>query len=106
MGPAIASSSPWFASGSGGLLEDVDAAGRAEADDVGEAHVGALDLAVAGLAAEVMAHLPDVGDTRRRDRVTLRLEPARHVHGRRAVAPRGARLEERDGLTRRAQHQV
>jgi hypothetical protein len=38
-----------------------------------------LDLAVAGLAAEVMADLPDVRDPRGGDRVALRLEPARDV---------------------------
>ena len=37
----------------GGLLEDVDGAGGAEADHVREADLGALDLAVAGLAAQV-----------------------------------------------------
>ena len=55
---------------------------------------GALDLTVAGLAAEVVADLPDVRDAGRRDRVALRLEAARHVDRRRAVAPRRARAEE------------
>ena len=63
----------------GGLLEDVDAAGRAEADHVGQADLGALDLAVAGFTAKVVADLPDVGDAGRRDRVALRLQAARHV---------------------------
>src|SRR5262245_29734753 len=45
---------------SGGLLEDVDAAGGAQADDVGEPDLGVGDLAVARLAAEVVADLPDV----------------------------------------------
>ena len=58
---------------------------------MGQADLGALDLTVAGLAAEVVADLPDVGDAGRRDRVALRLEAARHVHRRRAVAPRWRR---------------
>src|SRR5215216_3238579 len=87
------------------LLQDVDAARRAEADDVGEPHGGPLDLAVAGLAPEVVADLPDVGDAGGGDRVALGLEPARDVHRRRAVPPRGARLEERHRLALAAQHQ-
>src|SRR5688500_9422114 len=43
-------------------LEDVHPAGRAETDDVGQADLGVGDLAVAGLAPQVVAHLPDVGD--------------------------------------------
>src|SRR5206468_3236072 len=46
----------------GGLLEDVYAAGGAEADDVRQTDLGSLDLAVAGLTAQVVAHLPDVRD--------------------------------------------
>src|SRR5690606_37877087 len=76
-----------------GLLEDVDAAGRAEADHVGQADLGALDLAVAGLAAEVVAHLPDVGDAGGGDRVALRLQAAGHVHRLGAVAPGSAAVE-------------
>src|SRR5688500_8227226 len=64
--------------GSGGL-QDVHAAGAAQPDDVGQADPGALDLAVAGLAAEVVADLPDVGDAGGRDRVALRLEAAGDV---------------------------
>ena len=73
---------------------------------MGQADLGALDLAVAGLAAEVVADLPDVGDAGRRDRVALRLEAARHVHRRLAVAPRGAGLEEVDRAARLAQPEV
>ena len=69
----------------------------AEADDVGEADLGALDLTIAGLTAKVVADLPDVGDAGRRDRVALRLQAAGHVDRRRAVAPRCARFEEVDG---------
>src|SRR4051794_3837860 len=39
----------------GGLLEDVHAAGGPETDHVRQTDLGALDLAVAGLAAEVVA---------------------------------------------------
>jgi hypothetical protein len=49
-----------------------------------------LDLAVPGLAAQVVADLPDVGDAGGRDRVALGLQAARHVHRGRAVAPGGA----------------
>src|SRR5918994_6486360 len=76
-----------------GLLEDVHAAGGAEADHMRKAHRGPLDLAVARLAPQVVADLPDVGDASGRDRVTLGLQAARHVDGCRAVAPGGARLE-------------
>ena len=87
-------------------LEDVDAARGAEADDVREADPGAFDLAVAGLAAKVVADLPDVGDAGRRDRVALRLEAARDVDRGRAVAPRRTRLEEVDRAALLAQHEV
>ena len=90
----------------GGLLQDVDAAGGAEADDVGQADLGALDLAVAGLAAEVVADLPDVGDAGGGDRVALGLQAAGHVHRGRAVAPRGAAVEEVDGAALLAEQEV
>ncbi len=61
---------------------------------MGEADLGAFDLTVAGFTAQVMADLPDVGDAGRGDRMTLRLETARHVHRRLAVTPRGTRVEE------------
>src|SRR5690606_20250154 len=92
--------------GSGGALEDVHAAGAAEADDVRQADRGVLDLAVAGLAPQVVADLPDVGDAGRRDGVALRLEAARDVDRQPPVAPGRARLEERDGLALGAQHEV
>src|SRR4051794_19933786 len=85
---------------SGSLLEDVDAARGAQADDVGQANLGALDLTVAGLTPQVVADLPDVGDAGRRDRVTLRLEATGHVDRELAVAPRGTGLEERHRVTR------
>ena len=84
----------------------MDAAGGAEADDVGQAHLGALDLTVAGLAAEVVAHLPDVGDAGGGDRVALRLQAAGHVHRGRAVTPRRAAVEEVDGAALLAELEV
>src|ERR1044072_3147729 len=80
----------------GGLFEDVSSAGRAEPDDVGQAHLGIGDLAVAGLTPEVVADLPDVGDAGGGDGVALGLQAARHVDGGAAVAPGGAGLEEVD----------
>ena len=73
---------------------------------MGEPDGGALDLAVACLTAEVGADLPDVGDAGRRDRMALRLEAARHVDRRLAVAPGRAGLEERHRLARLAQPEV
>src|SRR3954464_11072309 len=51
----------------GRALQDVDAAGRAEPDHVGQADLGVLDLAIAGLTPQVVADLPDVGDAGGRD---------------------------------------
>src|SRR5581483_2592737 len=90
----------------GGLLQDVNAAGRAEPDDVGQADLGVGDLAVAGLAPEVVADLPDVGDAGGGDGVALGLQAARHVDRRRAVPPAGAGLEEVDRPTLLAEHAV
>ena len=92
-GAAVAATSG--RSDSGGFLEDVDAAGGAEADDVGESDLGVGDLAVAGFVAEVVADLPDVGDAGGGDGVALGLEAAGHVDRGRAVAPGGPGLEER-----------
>ena len=79
---------------------------RAETDDVGQADLGALDLAVAGLAAEVVADLPDVGDAGGRDRVALRLEPARHVHRRRPSRHVAPDSKKSTALALGAQHEV
>src|SRR4029450_4685043 len=95
-----------FSGSGGGLLQDVDAARRAEAGDGGHADLGALDLTVAGLAAQVVADLPDVGDAGRRDRVALRLQAARDVDRRLAVTPRGTGQEEVGGAALLAQVQV
>ncbi len=71
-----------------------------------EPDAGSLDLTVAGLAAEVVADLPDVGDAGRRDRVAFRLEAAGDVDRDRAVAPRCRRVEEVDRAALLAQHEV
>ena len=55
-------------------------AGAAEADHVRQAELRALDLPLAGLAAQVRRHLVDVGDAGRAERVALREQPARDVH--------------------------
>src|SRR5208282_1583360 len=65
----------------GGLLEDVHGAGRAQADDVGQPHLGPLDLAVAGLPAQVGGHLVQIGHPGGADRVALGDEATRDVHG-------------------------
>ena len=46
-----------------------------ESDDMGQSDLGALDLPIAGFAAQVVADLPDVRDTGGRDRMSLRLRP-------------------------------
>src|ERR1039458_5095366 len=53
------------------LLENVDPTGGAQPDDVGQAHPGPLDLAVARPAAQGGGDLPDVANARRRDRAAL-----------------------------------
>ena len=89
-----------------GLLQDVHAARRAEPDHVGQPDAGPLDLAVAGLAPEVMTDLPDVGDAGGGDRMALRLETSGDVHRHRAVAPRGAGVEEADRVALVAEPEV
>src|SRR5829696_10125076 len=59
------------------LLEDVHGARRAEPDDVGEAHLGVLDLAVTCLAAQVRRDLVEVGDAGCAERMALRDEATR-----------------------------
>ena len=68
----------------------MDSACGAEADDVRHADLGALDLAVAGLATEVRGDLVDVGHAGRPDRMPLGDQPARHVHRCPAVPERAA----------------
>src|SRR5438132_12868671 len=78
----------------GRLLQDVDPAGGAEPDDVGHADLGALDLTVARLTAQLRGDLEHAGGAGHADRVTLREQPAGHVHRHRAVAPGGTRIDE------------
>ena len=88
------------------LLEDVDAAGRAEADDVGHAHLGALDLTVARLAAQLRGDLEHAGRAGHADRVTLREQTAGDVDRRGAVTPRGLLVDELARTTGLAEPQV
>ena len=46
---------------------------------MGQADLGVVDLAVAGLPTEVMADLPDIGDAGGGDGMALGFETARHV---------------------------
>src|SRR5581483_2297745 len=90
----------------GGFFQDVDPAGRPQPDHVGQPDPGAVDLAPSGLAPEVVAHLPDVGDAGGGDGMALRLQAARHVDGGRPVPPGGPGLEEVDRPAFLAQHEV
>ena len=49
----------------------MDAASRAQANDMGEADLGILDLAVASFVTQVMTDFPNVGDASCGDGVTL-----------------------------------
>ena len=71
-----------------------------------QADLGALDLTVARLAAQVMADLPDVGDAGGGDRVSLRLQATRHVDRERPVTPRRTGVEEVDRAALLAQPEV
>src|SRR3954471_22482096 len=90
----------------GALLEDVYAARGAQPDDVRQADLRALDLPVAGLAAQMVADLPDVGDAGRGDRVTFGLQAPRNVDRPFAVTPGRAGGEEVDRATWLAQPEV
>ena len=57
-------------SGCGGF-EDVNPTRAAETDHVGETNLGAFDLALPAFIAQVLADLPDVGDTSGGDRMSL-----------------------------------
>src|SRR5262249_40293701 len=91
---------------SGGLLEYVHPARAGQADHVGEANLGALDLPVARLAAQVRGHLVDVGDPGRPERVPLGQQATGDVHGDLAVAPRAAPVDPLTRAALRAQPQV
>src|SRR3954451_24553560 len=90
----------------GGLLQDVDAAGRAETDDVGHADLGALDLPVARLTAQLGGDLEHAGCAGHADRVTLGEQPARRVDRRGAVTPGCPPVDEVAGPAGLAQPQV
>src|SRR5580704_7548471 len=72
------------------LLQDVDAAGRAQADDVGQPDGGSFDLPVAGFAPQVVGNFPDVGDAGGGDGMALGLEPTGDVDRGGPVPPGGA----------------
>src|SRR5581483_9658471 len=91
--------SSWSASGAKSTsaprpLQDVDPAGRADPDDVGQADLGVGDLTVAGLAPEVGGHLVEVGHAGGADGVALGQQPAGDVDRRRPVPPAGPLLDE------------
>src|ERR1051325_7302197 len=56
----------------GDLLQDVDRARAAEADDVRQAELRVLHLPLRGLAAQMRRHLVDVGDAGGAERMSLR----------------------------------
>src|SRR6266566_8279563 len=76
------------------LLEDVDGAGGAEADDVGEADLGPVDLTLAGFAPEVGGDLVDVGGARGADGMALGDQPAADVDRRAPIPHRRAGVDE------------
>src|SRR6266545_5791901 len=63
------------------LLQNVDRAGRTEADDVSQANLGTFHLSLARLTPEVPDDLDDVGDASRAKRVALGEQPAAGVDG-------------------------
>src|SRR5690606_32709920 len=77
-----------------------------EPDDVGQADLGAGDLAVAGLVAQMGDDLVDVGHTGGAQRASLGQQPAGDVDRHAPVAPGGTRIDEVAGAARRAQPQV
>src|SRR6266542_3023720 len=66
--------------------------GEVAAERVGEADAGALDLARAGLTAELRGDLGDLGRARGADRMPLGLEAARGVDGQLAAEGRPSLL--------------
>src|SRR5580704_15979397 len=87
-------------------LEDVDRAGAGQPDHVRQADLRALDLPVAGLAAQVRTHLEDVRDAGRAERVALGQQAAGHVDRDLTVAPRAAPVDPLPGAALWAQPQV
>src|SRR5437588_1949477 len=84
----------------------MDRAGAAEADHMGEAEIRALDLPLAGLAAQMRRHLVDVGDAGRAERVALREQPSGDVHRDLAAERRGAAVDHLSRLAVLAEAQV
>src|SRR5436190_1255571 len=88
--------------------EETDEHGRGvAAERVREAAPRTLDLASAGLAAQLRDDLADLRGPRRPDRVSLGLQPARGIHGNLAAEtrpsflrgdPAGARLEQAEAF--------
>src|SRR5579883_184782 len=85
--------------------QDVDGAGRAEADRVRQAGLVALDLARACLATELPDDLADIGDARCADRVTLGEQAAAGVDGDITAKRRTAFVDHAAGFALAAQHQ-
>ena len=73
---------------------------------MGHADGRALDLTVARFAAQLRGDLVHTGRAGHADRVTLREQPARHVHGAGAVAPRSPPVDEVAGAAGLAEPEV
>src|SRR2546421_2861268 len=91
---------------SGRLLEDVNRAGAAEADHVGETEPGPFDLSLVRLASQVRRHLVDVRDAGRAERVPLREQTTGDVHRNLAAECDGAAVDHLTGLAVFAQAEV
>src|SRR5262249_57175644 len=86
-GGGLFGSPPGRAGGSGRLFQDVDPAGLAEPDDMGEADPRSVDLPLAALAPQVLADLPYVRDPGGADRMPLGLHATGHVDRQAGVSP-------------------
>ena len=73
---------------------------------MGEADARAVDLAGAGVAAELVHELDDLAERRRAERLALRQQPAARVHRSRAAERDVAVGEEARLLARRAQAEL
>src|SRR5258708_13433491 len=76
-----------LAGSGGGFLQDVQAAGRAESADVGEADFCPADLPRAGIAAQVVAHFPHIDDAGGPDRQPLGFASSATFHSPIATTP-------------------
>src|SRR5580700_11868483 len=90
----------------GGFFENVNAARRAETDDVRQSHIGTLDLTRSRLISQVLTDLPDVGDAGGRNRVTLGLKTTRDVDRKLPISLRCAGVEEVHGTTHLTELQI